>query len=164
MLYLLADSACRVSEVCGLRMSDLDLSARAISVEGKGGKRRVVPIGPTTVRAMYAHLRDANRAQDDYVFQSERGGPMTRNAVLHLFKRLQKVAGLSGVRCSPHTLRHFSATEFLRGGGDPLALQRLLGHTSLAMTRRYTQVVDADVARQHRLASPVERLSGKGGR
>lgn len=162
LLLFLADTACRVSEACALRWGDVDLSARMASVEGKGGKRRSVPFSATTGKALFAYVRQDGRDPADAVFESERGGPMNRNAVRLLFGRLKKAAGITGVRCSAHTVRHFGATEFLRNGGQAFALQRMLGHTTLVMTRRYTDVVDADVAAQHRQASPVEGLLRKG--
>jgi site-specific recombinase XerD len=157
LLLFLADSACRVSEACGLRYADLDFSTRLASVEGKGGKRRQVPFSASTARALLIYVQKDGRDPQDAVFESEQGGPMTRNSVRLLFRRLAKDAGITG-QCSPHVMRHFAATSFLRNGGQSFGLQRLLGHTSLLMTRRYSDVVDSDVARQHREASPVESL------
>ena len=70
-------------------------------------------------------------------------------------------AGLKGVRCSPHTLRHTAAVKFLRNGGNVFSLQRLLGHASLEMTRRYCELADTEVKRAHLTASPVDNLNLK---
>jgi integrase/recombinase XerD len=68
-------------------------------------------------------------------------------------------ARLSGVRCSPHTLRHIAAVKFLRNGGDVFSLQKMLGHASLEMTRRYCELADIDVKHAHTAASPVDNLA-----
>ena len=70
-----------------------------------------------------------------------------------------KKAGIASARLSPHALRHFFALSFLKNGGDAMSLQKLLGHTSLEMVRRYVNMTDDDVMAKHRLASPLDRMT-----
>ncbi len=164
ILLLLLDTGMRASELCGLRVSDVDVQGRRMLVEGKGGKRRELPLCPTTARAVWRYLRATPRKEGDWLFIARRGpgvgGPMTRNGLKQLVVRLGAAAGVHAVRCSPHTFRHTFATEFLRGGGQPGTLQRMLGHTSMRMTMRYVAFTEADVRAQHAQFSPVERLLG----
>lgn len=83
---------------------------------------------------------------------------MTKGRIEILMKRYAQKAGIRGVRCSPHTLRHTAAITFLRNGGDVFSLQRLLGHSTLEMTRHYCELADVDVKRAHLTASPVDNL------
>jgi site-specific recombinase XerD len=157
-LLLLFDTGMRASELCNLRLRDVDLNTRSCTVLGKGNKRRQVFFGRDTVRAFWQYLserfetREQAQAADEYVFLSDRGAltgePMTRSGLLQLFQRLGKAAGLQGVRCSPHTMRHTFAVEFLRNGGNVFSLQQILGHTDLKMTERYVALAEADIENQ----------------
>jgi site-specific recombinase XerD len=69
-----------------------------------------------------------------------------------------KAANINGVRCSPHTLRHTFAVNFLRGGGNLFELQQLMGHADLTVLRRYVALAEADLAQAHRNASPADRM------
>ena len=158
LILFLLDTGCRASEVCGLRVQDVDLGGRRAVVTGKGEKSRTVPLGATTVKELYAYLKEEAREPADALFQSERGGPLTRWHLRKLLWRLGEAAGLEAVRCSPHTFRHTCAIWMLRGGANVYTVQQLLGHTSLAMTRRYLAIVDADVEAQHRRFSPADQL------
>jgi integrase/recombinase XerD len=80
---------------------------------------------------------------------------MDRGRLLKLFKNLWDRAGVADVH--PHRLRHSFATEFLRNGGNLLGLQRLLGHSSLEMVKRYADIVDADLDQAHDMGSPADR-------
>lgn len=75
--------------------------------------------------------------------------------------RASRVTSIKGVRCSPHTLRHTFAVNFLRGGGNLFELQQLMGHTDLTVLRRYVALAEADLAQAHWAASPADRMKLK---
>jgi site-specific recombinase XerD len=135
--------------VCGLTVGDLDLHAGRCTVEGKGGKKRTVPFSRETKRALYNYLNEQEREATEPLFLSDRGtgagGAMTRAGLLCLFRRLGKAAGLQGVRCSPHTARHYFAVSYLKAGGNVFSLQQTLGHTHISQTQKYVQLAQADI-------------------
>ena len=92
------------------------------------------------------------------------GRPLTRNRIQKRMAAYGKRTEIKGVRISPHTLRHTAAVSFLRNGGDVFSLQRMLGHSSLEMTRHYCELADVDVKKAHLTASPVDNLELKPGR
>jgi len=167
VVFMLADTGIRASECCALKRSDLDLTGKCVTIHGKGKKVRSVPLGRQATRALWAYLREEERdqAQDGYVFISERGStvgdPLTRRGLYHVLHDLGVDAKLQGVRCSPHTFRHYFAVEFLRAGGNVFTLKELLGHTTLAMTNKYVAFVQADREAQHRQFSPGDRIKRK---
>jgi integrase/recombinase XerD len=83
---------------------------------------------------------------------------MLRRDVWDLVARYGRRAGIQGVRCSPHTLRDTGAKRFILAGGDVFTLQKLLGHTSLAMVRRYVELAAVDIRAQHERYSPADAL------
>lgn len=98
---------------------------------------------------------NANR---NFLFLTHCGHPLSTRGVQIMLRRYGLKARLVGVRCSPHTLRHTAAITFLRNGGDVFSLQRLLGHSNLEMTRRYSELATVDVKKAHIMASPVDNL------
>ncbi len=162
ILMFLLDTGARASEVCSLRVADLDLDGRRCRVLGKGNKHRNVFFGASTTKVLWRYLSEHPREPDAPLFAADSGRaagePLTRSGLLQLIHRLGEKAGLDTVRCSPHTFRHTFAVEFLRAGGNVFTLQQLLGHTSLTMTNRYVALAQADLEAQHRQFSPVERL------
>ncbi len=163
ILLLLLDCGLRASELCGLKMKDLDVEVRRCYVLGKGSKHRSVFFGRNTAKALWQHLRAEGRAPDDFVFYAERGRkarePLTRNGLTQLVGRLGQAAQIKAVRCSPHSLRHTYAVSFLRAGGNVFTLREALGHTNLQMTQKYVVIAEADVEAQSKLFSPMDRLS-----
>ena len=162
LLLVLIDTAARSGEVTGILMADVDLEGNCIKVLGKSNREHMLPIGSEVKRHLWRYVK-LYRAQpasprEDYLFLTSSGRRLTRNRLLAIVSRYSRLAGIQGVRCSPHTLRHSAALAFLQNGGDAFALQKLLGHTSLEMTRRYCQLADGDLKKMHRSASPADNL------
>jgi site-specific recombinase XerD len=164
ILLFMLDTGVRASELCSLSYKDLELhgSYGQATVLGKGRKKRTLPFSRRAARAMWQYLRDSPRPEHSAVFLSDRGqgagAPFTRSGLLQLFERLGAAAGIRGVRCSPHTMRHTFAINFLRAGGNTFTLQQILGHTALHMTMKYCAIAQADIENQHKMFSPADRL------
>jgi integrase/recombinase XerD len=157
MIHLMYASGLRVSELVSLKVADLDTRAGLVSALGKGGKRRLVPVGETALEHVEAYLRDVRptvaEPGDPTLFVSPRGGPLTREGFWKLLKRYALAAGI-GVSLSPHKLRHSFATHLLRNGADLRAVQAMLGHADLATTEIYTHVAQEHLRAAHARAHP----------
>jgi site-specific recombinase XerD len=143
VLEVLYGAGLRVSECCGLRISDCDLDRGLVTVLGKGSKVRRVPIGAPAVDAVAAWL-DRGRAvlatsdsPADLVFLNRRGRVLTPRDARRVLERHPLPDGRA---VHPHALRHAYATHLLEGGADLRAVQELLGHADLATTQIYTHV------------------------
>lgn len=145
IIELLYSCGLRVSELCGLLLSDLFLDEGFIRVMGKGSKQRLVPISPEAVKELNLWFADRchisiKQGEEDYVFVSHRRGRhLSRITVFHNLKVYAEAAGIEKV-ISPHTLRHTFATHLLEGGANLRAIQAMLGHESIATTQIYTNV------------------------
>jgi len=156
---LLADTGLRISEALSLHLQDLNFGEGVARVLGKGRRERVVPLGQTVKRALLDWLKvRGDIVGMDRVFCNRFGQHLTRRTALDGFHKYGTRAGIEGVRLSPHSLRHTFAVNYLRNGGDVLTLQKILGHATLEMTRRYAEMADADAINRHRLASPLDRM------
>jgi site-specific recombinase XerD len=164
LVLLLVDTGLRVSELCSLNVGDADRESAAITVIGKGSKQRQTYLGASTRRALwrYVEMQRRHAAPNDPLFLAERGHRpgerLTSGGVGQLVTRLGEMAGITGVRCSPHTFRHTFAITFLRSGGNVLELKAILGHEDLKMVNRYVALASVDLAVAHRKASPVQAL------
>ena len=144
MLELLYACGLRVSELVGLKLSQLSLNQGVVRIIGKGGKERLVPMGEEALSALQEYL-DSSRmvllknVPSDVVFPSRRGTQMTRQAFWYRIKLYGQRAGI-GSKLSPHTLRHAFATHLLNHGADLRVVQLLLGHSDLSTTQIYTHV------------------------
>jgi site-specific recombinase XerD len=160
LIRLLVDTGVRVSEALSLSANDLAMGEFQVIVRGKGNKQRCVFFGVRTARSLVRYLRRRRTivSASQALFINQNGLPVTRRHAHQLLARLGRRAGIDGVRVSPHTLRHTFATLFLQRGGDSLLLQRLLGHTTLAMTRRYVALRTDDLLSAHRRAGVGDLL------
>lgn len=158
LLELIYASALRVSEACGLDLTDVDDARRTVRVLGKGSKERIVPFGGAAARALDAYLVRARPvlagpAAGPAVFLGPRGGRLSPRAVYAVVAReLAPVVGAETI--GPHALRHSAATHLLEGGADLRAVQEMLGHASLGTTQIYTHVSGDRLMAAYRLAHP----------
>lgn len=159
LILLLADTGLRLMEALSLKRQDVDLERCVVTVCGKGRKERLVPFGQAARRALVRWIRIWDQvAGGEDLWISKVGSRINKRPFQERLAGYGRKAGLQGVRCSAHTFRHFFAVTYLRNGGDVLTLQRILGHSTLDMTRVYARMADSDVLRAHRAASPLDRM------
>jgi integrase/recombinase XerC len=148
ILEVLYGAGVRVSELCGLSLTDVDLRARVVRVLGKGGKERICPLNARAVEVLQNWLvrrgevlatARADEADPDAVFLNYRGGRLRARSVARHLDRYVKIAALRR-NVSPHAMRHSFATHLLGSGMDVRSIQELLGHASLSTTQKYTAV------------------------
>lgn len=142
ILECLYATGMRVSEVCSLTLSQINLENGFLRCIGKGSKERMIPLGRTAREALDAYLRKVRskqRASGEYLFSARKGKALTRQSVWHLIRKYALKAGIQK-RITPHTFRHSFATHLLEGGADLRVVQELLGHSDISTTQIYTHV------------------------
>jgi integrase/recombinase XerD len=143
ILELLYACGVRASELCDLKMRDLNISVGCVRVLGKGRKERIVPVGQAACEAVGRYLSECRPQLDKYqldrLFLSRCGRPLDRVALWMLVERHGRRSGLLK-HISPHVLRHCFASHLLGGGADLRVVQELLGHSDVATTQIYTHV------------------------
>jgi site-specific recombinase XerD len=166
LLCFVLDTGARPKEAFSLRMANFNLRSTEVMITSevsKTGVSRTLPLSPVTVRTvkMLIGVRHELWSDDVPVFCSAEGTPLRNDT---WGDRLEKYGDELGVKLYPYMVRHTFATLFLRAGGNALALQRLMGHSTLEMTRRYVHLNQGDMRTQHAEASPMQRIAGKGAR
>jgi integrase/recombinase XerC len=167
ILELFYASGLRLSELAGLGIDDVNVSAKMVRVLGKGGKQRLVPFNNSTAAALRVYLRDRvqltrptarqasprGRREADPLFVNYRGTRLSGRSIDRLVRRYVAVcAERAGI--SPHALRHSFATHLLQRGADLRAIQELLGHARLSTTQRYTHVNAAQLLDVYQKSHP----------
>ena len=156
LLELFYSSGLRLSELCGLRWPDLDLDSGFVTVLGKGGKQRKVPVGAHARRAMQAWRDEQKPARDAFVFPGRNGNAISQRAVQIRMKLLAQKQGLFK-NVHPHMLRHSFASHILESSGDLRGVQELLGHADIATTQIYTHLDFQHLAKVYDAAHPRAR-------
>lgn len=152
MLETLYSSGLRVSELTGLKKSNVHFDVGFLRIVGKGNKERLVPIGKEALKFIKIYLEevrvhlDVKQGHESFLFLNRNGRQLSRQMIFIVIKRLVEECGIRK-KISPHTFRHSFATHLIEGGADLRAVQEMLGHESITTTEIYTHL-DRDYLRQ----------------
>lgn len=128
IVLLVLECGLRASELCGLKLQDLNLNQNMLSVMGKGSRERHVFFGRRLSRKLRHWLAKRSYSiHSEFLFCTRQGTHLSRRTLAQAISRYGHAAGINDVRCSAHTLRHTFATQFIKNGGDPFSLQKLHG-------------------------------------
>lgn len=156
IILLLLDTGMRVSELCGLKIYQVDSRNKRMKVFGKGSKERSLPFSARTGQAIWRYLATrADEEADRPLFTTIDGEELTRDELLKTIQRIGVRAGVGG-EINVHRFRHTFAINYLRNGGNAFSLQMMLGHTTLDMVHNYLALAQADLEASHKTASPVD--------
>lgn len=162
IILTLVDTGLRASELCSLRIGDVDIKSGKVIVRhgvgggSKGGKGRTVFMGKSTRRAVWRYLADREDSTDSEapLFLRKSYRPMNKDGLRLVIAALGKKANVS--KCHPHKFRHTFAITYLRSGGDLFTLKSFLGHSTLEMVEHYARIAKVDIEQAHRRASPAD--------
>jgi integrase/recombinase XerD len=157
LILFLLDTGCRISEALTLRVSEIDFENLLVTLDGKGRKQRVVPFSFELRKAMFRYCKESNRTPDCLLFANRTQTKLGRRNVLRDVKLLCKKLGFTAPARTLHAFRHTFAVSYLRRGGSVFHLQKVLGHSTLEMTRRYANLVTADLQAVHERVSLLSR-------
>src|ERR1700694_818565 len=162
LLEVMYATGLRVSELCGLRTSDVELDAGLVTCHGKGSKQRRIPIGKSAVHCLqrYLGIRKQFGSEAKAELFLNRGRVLTRQAAWAIIKTYAAQAGVPDI--SPHTLRHSFGTHLMQHGADSRSVQALLGHADISTTEIYTHITDLHMRKAYDRFHPRARAAGGG--
>ena len=153
ILELMYATGLRVSELVGLKLSDVNLDVGFMKCKGKGSKERIVPLGKVAAQFLEKYLQTARlkllgKKVCIYLFLAQGGKGISRQSVWKMIKKQVRKVGIKK-KVSPHTLRHSFATHLLEGGADLRSVQEMLGHASITTTQIYTHINQTRLKKIH---------------
>jgi integrase/recombinase XerD len=153
LILTLLDTGTRLDEVLSLRVQDCNLDDLLLTVTGKGRKQRIIPFSIELRRTLARFILDFCPHPYQFIFSTKVGRKLSQRNVLRDIKQLCKRLGFAPPRRTVHATRHTFACEYLRRGGSLFHLQKMLGHTSLEMVRRYANLLTSDLQAVHERVS-----------
>lgn len=158
-ILLLLETGLRLSEVTAVQIDDVKLAEGQIFVRHtKGHMHRYVPIQAKMREQLRRYMKIRGTCETERLFVTIDGEPMARNALQKLVGKYGKQAGIKGVRCSPHTLRHTFAKLSVMNGAGVFELQKILGHSTMEMVKTYVNLYSSEVNERHKEFSPLRDL------
>lgn len=162
IIIFLLGTGLRLSEMCNFKWSDIDFQNQSISVFGKNRKRETIPITEKLTKELSAYKVYCEQyfgSLHENVFTNRKNQPLTPNAVKNIFKRLAKKMNFKDVRLSAHVFRHTFCQKCLNSGMSTFAVQRLMRHSSIAVTEKYAAMWGNDLREQNNRFNPLNNLN-----
>lgn len=161
IVNFLMDNACRASTIRFIQNQDVDVENRMIQYRhNKTKKVQIIPLSEDMKFILMEYMRIRGGEPDDYLFPTDKGTQMTEGGLASAIKRYNRRCGVTNT--SIHSFRHtFSKKYLLDCGGDPLRLQKILGHTTLDMTKHYCAIFNADILKNYDTLSPLSQMNGQ---
>jgi len=156
IIYTFYDTMIRLSELCNIKLSDLNIKEQIIKVYGKGRKERQVVVGKKLAKYLQLYLcRFREAILGEYLFCKADGSFLTPDRIEHIFALYSKK---SGIHFNPHLIRHSAGTQWIKNNGNPLCLQNLMGHSSFRTTQKYIHLALEDLKKEHAVHSLGDSL------
>jgi integrase/recombinase XerD len=161
IILILLDTMVRISELVAIKRHNVDLKTGFIQLEAEETKTRsfrIVPISSRTIKLLREYIIETEDFGSEYLFLTYEGKKLAPSTIRLKLTEYGKLSGITNKRVSPHTFRHTGALFYIMNGGDPFSLQKILGHSDMSMVRKYIQMTNTDVKKQHNLFSPLNKL------
>jgi integrase/recombinase XerD len=153
LILILLDTGCRITEALTLHVNDIDLDNLLALLDGKGRKQRRIPFSLELRKHLYKFITDYKRVSIDLTLATKDGTQLSRRTMLRDVKLLCRKLGFEPPARTLHSFRHTFAVNYLRKGGSVFHLQKVLGHSTLEMTRRYCNLMTEDLQATHQQCS-----------